>query len=500
MMRHRTRREFLRDMGVSAAALPFISNLPSLAFANQRKRKQRLILMFSPNGIVPDTFWPDAEVPAFCGSIAGALAAPLAGSPLAAGALPTSYWRRRRASDYNRDPIVDDRHLTIDGSRTEFTLTPDFMRSSLDSLKPFADRTLMVQGLRICMLPPGSTHARGIGCLWTGIELFPGNHQGGDSTPNGWPKGPSIDQEIKFVLQDRPETRTRFGSLEFGVNIPDDLCNIHTRMVYAGPNQPLPPLSSPYQMFSKLYGHVRCQDALKSILDDLRDDLRRVASAVSNQDRQLLEEHTTFVRQMEQDLAARDSQIAAIAPPQLEQGIQVNDDNMPKISKMQIDLLVNAMANDFARMASFQIVPAVSDVRLTFLGITESHHNLSHKTDRDVDARVKLNKITRWYCEQMAYMAKRLAETPEPGGPGSMLDNTAIIWSNELANGDTHSIDNIPFVVVGNGLDWRMGRYLKHEHVPHNRLLLSIAHAFGHHITQFGNKKFCYDGPLGRLT
>ena len=61
MTRTSTRREFIRDMGLGATALPFILNLPSLGFANQNRRKQRLVVMFSPNGIVPNTFWPDQE-------------------------------------------------------------------------------------------------------------------------------------------------------------------------------------------------------------------------------------------------------------------------------------------------------------------------------------------------------------------------------------------------------------------------------------------------------
>src|SRR3954470_4839554 len=63
---HRTtRREFLRDLGIGAASLPFILNLPSLGFANQAARKQRLVVMFSPKGIVPSTFWPDEEGSSF---------------------------------------------------------------------------------------------------------------------------------------------------------------------------------------------------------------------------------------------------------------------------------------------------------------------------------------------------------------------------------------------------------------------------------------------------
>src|SRR5258708_5949923 len=57
----RTRRQFIRDLGLSAAALPFVLNLPGLAFANQQKRKQRIIFMFSPNGVVRKDFWPDKE-------------------------------------------------------------------------------------------------------------------------------------------------------------------------------------------------------------------------------------------------------------------------------------------------------------------------------------------------------------------------------------------------------------------------------------------------------
>ena len=56
-----TRRRFLRNLGLSSAALPFIFNLPSLAFANQARRKQRLVVMFSPNGVIPSTFWPDGR-------------------------------------------------------------------------------------------------------------------------------------------------------------------------------------------------------------------------------------------------------------------------------------------------------------------------------------------------------------------------------------------------------------------------------------------------------
>jgi hypothetical protein len=45
-----------------------------------------------------------------------------------------------------------------------------------------------------------------------------------------------------------------------------------------------------------------------------------------------------------------------------------------------------------------------------------------------------------------------------------------------------------------------MGRSLKSGRVPHNRLLLSLAYAFGHCLPRFGNPDFCGDGPPPNLT
>ena len=57
------RRQFLRHLGVSAAALPFLAGLPSLGLggigAPLPQKRRRLVIMFSPNGTVPWEFWPD---------------------------------------------------------------------------------------------------------------------------------------------------------------------------------------------------------------------------------------------------------------------------------------------------------------------------------------------------------------------------------------------------------------------------------------------------------
>jgi hypothetical protein len=199
---------------------------------------------------------------------------------------------------------------------------------------------------------------------------------------------------------------------------------------------------------------------------------------------------------LELDLQAAGNLTLDHAVPDLEQGIKEENDNIPVISKMQIELLVSSFGADFARLATLQFTNSVGGAKMRWLGIDEGHHELSHHEDSKKESQEKLTKINRWYCEQMAYLCKRLAETPEPGGEGSLLDNTLIVWTNELGKGNSHTLNDIPFILAGGGLDFRMGRSLKLGRVPHNRLLLSFAHAMGHPIDRFGNPDYCGDGPL----
>ena len=434
----RSRRDFLRELGIGAAAMPFFLNLPSLGLANQATRKKRLVIMFTPNGVIPSNFWPDEE-----------------------------------GSTFN-------------------------LKESLKPLEPFKDRMLTLKGVCDKVKGDGDNHMRGIGCLLTGVELLPGNIQGGSHTPAGWANGHSIDQEIKNFLQSSPATRTRFGSLEFGVMVPDH-ADTWTRMVYAGANKPIAPIDDPYQMFAKLYGRMKDRESLKSVLDDIRDDLRVLGSKVSYEDKKILDEHATFVREMEQELKGGDGSIGH-AVPELEKGVKDQNDSMPKVSKMQIDLMVNGFAADFNRVATLQYTNSVGGAKMRWIGVDEGHHELSHNPDGDEKSKEKLTKINKWFCEQLAYLAKRLAETPEPGGVGSLLDNTTIVWTNELGKGNSHTLDDIPWVVVGNGCDFNMGRSLKYKKTAHNRLLVALAQGMGHHdLKSFGNPDFCNEGALSGL-
>src|SRR2546423_7534681 len=153
------RRNFIKSFGLSTASLPFIIGLPSLGLAAPARPRQRLIVMFSPNGTIPSAFWPDE-------------------------------------------------------SGEDFQL-----KEILSPLEAHKHRMLILHGLSNKVRGDGDNHMRGMSCLLTGIELFPGNIQGGSDTPAGWASCTCIEQEIRNFFQSKEETRTRVGSHHVTVRI-----------------------------------------------------------------------------------------------------------------------------------------------------------------------------------------------------------------------------------------------------------------------------------------
>ncbi len=87
--------------------------------------------------------------------------------------------------------------------------------------------------------------------------------------------------------------------------------------------------------------------------------------------------------------------------------------------------------------------------------------------------------INAWHAEQVAYLLDQLAESVEVDG-SSLLDNSLVLWGNEIGVGNTHTYKDIPWLIAAGsatGLD--TGRFLKSADRPHNDLLVSVCNAMG---------------------
>jgi hypothetical protein len=370
------------------------------------------------------------------------------------------------------------------GSGDAFTL-----KTILAPLEPFKDKLLIADGLRYAKGGAGNAHMQGPGKIWTGSALLAGDEfSGGGGATSGWGGGISIDQHIVNELS----PPTKFGSLEFGVQTGS--AQIRSRMSYAGSNQPIPPEDDPKAMYDRLFGDFGKDQAeleaaraeRKSVIALLEKQLAVLGPRYGKDDALKIEAHLDALNEIEKRLDSSGVYPEACVPPVVgDFDVQAND-NFPAVTKAQLDLLAMSLTCDMTRVASLMWNTATSGKRFTWLDIAEGHHDLSHEGDTNTTARTKLTKINTWYAQQVAYLMEKLDSVPE--GDGTLLDNTLIVWGNELGKGNVHSHHPIPFVLAGGAAGhFQMGRSLDFGDTPHNRLLVSLCDYMGVSVTDFGD-------------
>lgn len=373
------------------------------------------------------------------------------------------------------------------GAESEFTLSP-----ILAPLAPHRSDLVIVAGVDQ-RGAGGDGHQNGMGGMLTGAPLLPGRFAGVGAPPAGWADGPSVDQRIADELgRNMP-----FRSLELAVQ--PGAADNWGRMIYRARNRPLPPREDPARVFDEVFGAASLtpeeresrRARRKSILDNVTGELNRLSQSVAAADRQRLEAHLSYLREVEARLDAQSAQIGQCTLPERPAALDRSNAAYPAIGDAMIDLLVLALACGQTRVASLQWSRSVSPVRFTWLDIQEDHHGLSHLPDSDATARDKLTRINNWYAARFAQLIQKLKSYPE--GDGTLFDQCLLLWANELGKGNTHSRDDAPYVLAGSAAGaLKTGRLLKFDgDVPHNNLLVSILNIMGLPDTTFGKAEWC---------
>lgn len=331
--------------------------------------------------------------------------------------------------------------------------------------------------------------------------------------------GISVDQHLADTLA--PPTKVR--TVELGVAVepwsPDTAA-----LSYRGPVRPVYPESDPWRAFARLFGApgAGADPAVEAaaiadrrrLFDLAARDLDAMKGRVGAADRVKLDAHVGALRDLERGLAtgAGAASGRSCRAPELGRRLDPHrNDDIPAIARLQIDLAVMALACDLTRIGTVQFGRAGAAHRFTWLGDefrsdprlastdqAKGFHALAHR-ESDPASRAKLVKIHAWYAAELAYLLDRLAAVPEGGG--TLLDNTLVVWVNELGTGGDHRHDHTPWVLAGNvGRFFRTGRLVAFPGQPHNRLLLTLCHAMGVPAATFGDPDYCKAGPLEDLT
>ena len=427
--------------GVGGAAVA-LPMLPSLRARAESGPPKRLVFMYAPNGVPVQTWWPTP------------------------GATP-------------RDFTLNTVHA---------------------SLERFREKLSFVGGLDMAALGPGGPHARGMGTALTGVELRSGTMPSNNGQLAGWANGISLDQYLVQRLQ--PDTP--FPSLQLGVRGDNYRSTNMSRLSYAGPGQPLSPISDPATVWQSLFpgASVRPEDEALQLraLDAVRAQFSALRARVPAEERDVLDAHQARVMELQSRIAQQSGggsgSCTAPAKPMVadvngdEQPDPDNDATMRRVAELQIDILASALACDLTRVATFQFSNAWARVSYPWVGRPATNHDISHTGLSDQISQKAWTDIATYQAELLARLIEALEAIPE--GDGTVFDNTAILWLSEISVGNTHSHSNMPYVLAGSlGGALRAGEFNAFSGRYHNDLLVTLMNAMGVEGDSFGDPDLC---------
>jgi len=266
--------------------------------------------------------------------------------------------------------------------------------------------------------------------------------------------------------------------------------------------------------------NVRLTERRQSVLDLVRqqfDDLK--LKGLSADDQHKLDAHFTAIRSFEvqartSGLSCGDAGLQALTQPY--QNLQKRDieqnDRYPAITDLQVEILALALACDFTRVATLQFDRGSGGPTFRWDGMNHeyNHHKLSHgKVKDDCFGTSTANgcadvsgyedmlfNIDQWHMTKFAHLLTRLDSYKEAGGR-SVLDNSVIMYTNELSDGRAHSFMDLPYILAGSaGGYFKQGQYVllgaagntksDDKVAPHNKLLNTIVNAMGIPSDWFG--------------
>jgi len=384
---------------------------------------------------------------------------------------------------YVPNGIIMDR-WTPTGEGAGFGFAP-----TMQPLEPFRDHMVVLSGLAQAngnALGDGpGDHARA-GATWlTGVH--PKKTEGADIHA-----GVSADQ---IAARELGKT-TQLGSLEIGLESPTLAgdcdsgysCAYTNTISWRSPTTPNPMEISPRAVFERLFGdgdstdpvaRLASLDEQRSILDYVAGDVGRLESGLDASDRRKLSEYLDAIRDIERRIQKAEEQNATIKLPIMERPTSIPE-AFSDHARLMMDLMVIAYQTDMTRVISCMIAREGSNRSYRSIGVPDGHHSMTHH-DGDPVKIEKVVKINHLHAETFAYLVEKMQSTED--GDGTLLDHSMILYGSSLSDGNRHTHDELPLVLVGGGCGKiKGGRHLRFpKETPMNNLLLTLLSKAGLH-------------------
>ncbi len=233
----------------------------------------------------------------------------------------------------------------------------------------------------------------------------------------------------------------------------------------------------------------------QSVLDRVMEQAASLSRKTSGGDQSKLDEYLTSVREVEkriERMRIEQDKATARASTRSESLVTMQrpDNGLPEDirdhMRLMCDIVALAFQTDKTRVATLLLCRDISGLFYPFLGVRKAHHSASHDDTSD-----DFERVSRYYCSQLAYLASRLDAMPE--ADGTVLDNTCLLFINNMWSGSKHDSEKVPVITVGGlGGTLETGRVLDYTDKDDGdrklcSMYLSIMNRMGLQSSQFGD-------------
>ncbi len=382
----------------------------------------------------------------------------------------------------------------------------------LSPLEPYRNELLFLNRLnkRFYELPEDArsdNHQQGGSSLapfTSGAGSFPIG--GTEDQTIGYVEGPSADYAIgERVIQADPSVAHRHLVYRVG-DKSNNIWNLHSHAGPIGEQNPVPPETDPYAAYARLFGSndpaaqqavQRQLDKKRSALDLVLGDLGSLEKRVGAADKRKLEQHTQALRDIERTLTG-----SATGCGTLDLGAKLEvykDDNHAAVGQLFFKISALAFACDQTRSIQFNWSGNTSNRVYRNLDLSEGHHDISHDSSEESFATVR--RIHKHLWTENTKLYDLLKATPD--GDGTLWDHTLIVHWNELAQGDSHSIEDSLIVLAGGAHGYfTQGRLIDYQNkTSFSDMLVSCFHYMGFDdVTEFGDARLRLKGAITGIT
>ncbi len=386
----------------------------------------------------------------------------------------------------------------------------------LAPLEPYRKDLLILNRLdkRFGQLPGGQVadnHQQGGSSLapWpSGTGSFP---IGGAKTTIGYVEGPSVDRVIgDRVLEANPGLPYRHLVYRVGDKA-NNIWNLHSHAGPVGKQSPIAPETDPWAAYTRIFtsfpNDTAAQNAIKkrlakkqSALDLVIQSAASLRSSLGAKDREKVDLHTQSLRDIERTLQSSGNLAASCAPVATGAALDpYKAENHQVVGELFFKIMAMAFACDLSRTIQFNWSGNTSNRIYANLGMTEGHHDISHKSDTGSFA--KIRTIHKHLWTQTTKLYEELKKMPD--GTGTIWDHTLIVHWNELAQGDSHDVRNSMVILTGGAHNhFRRGRFLDfNNRASFSDMLVNCFQYMGFHdVTSFGDARLRQMGAIPGLT